>query len=132
MTAAKEMGMGEPYFVGGVNPPRSYDDLELEIDPYSMERTTEALQQRRAMEAFQIIANVASAMPTMPYVNWTALLDKMGDALNMPDLSNLVDSEMLQQMVQQQQEQTEMEQVSAQTAPQEMSSEQAAAQGMGM
>tara|TARA_R100000700_G_C3178007_1_gene153491 strand:- start:811 stop:2550 length:1740 start_codon:yes stop_codon:yes gene_type:complete len=130
--AAKEMGMGEPYFVGGMNPPQSYDDIELEIDPYSMERTTEALQQRRAMEAFQIIANVASAMPTMPYVNWNALLDKMGDALNMPDLSTLVDSEMLQQMIQQQQEQAQMEQISAQTAPQEMSSEQAAAQGMGM
>tara|TARA_R100000808_G_scaffold22508_1_gene48983 strand:+ start:7023 stop:8747 length:1725 start_codon:yes stop_codon:yes gene_type:complete len=115
--AAAALGVAEPWFVGGSSPDSPYSDLELEIESYSMERTTESLQQRRAMEAFQIIANVASAMPQMPYVNWNSLLDKMGDALNMPDLSGLVDTEMLMAMMQQQQQQEqqqmEMEQINA-------------------
>jgi len=136
--ASKELGMPEPYFVGGTDPSSRFSDLELELEAYSMERTTEALQQRRAMEAFQIIANVASAMPQMPYVDWGGLLDKMGDALNMPDLSSLVDSQMLQQMMQQQQQeaqamqQMEAEQVSAQTPEEEMASERAVAGQIGI
>jgi hypothetical protein len=114
--AAASSGVEEPWFVGGSSPDSPYSDLELEIESYSMERTTEALQQRRAMEAFQIIANVASAMPQMPFVNWNSLLDKMGDALNMPDLSGLVDTEMLAQMMQEQQQQQEQQMAMEQMA----------------
>lgn len=106
--AAKDLGMEEPYYVGGVTEEEtgtSYNDLELEIDAYSMERTSESLRQRRTMEAFQLISNVAQAMPQMPYVKWGDLLDKLGDAMNMPDLSEMIDEQMMQEMVQQQQEQ---------------------------
>ena len=136
--AAQDLGLPEPYFMGGMDPSSRFSDLELELEAYSMERTTESLQQRRAMEAFQIISNVASAMPQMPYVDWGGLLDKMGDALNMPDLSSLVDSQMLQQMMQQQQQeaqamqQMEAEQVSAQTPEEEMASERAVAGQIGI
>jgi len=116
--AAQALGMGEPMFVGGAMPGSRFEDLELEIEAYSMERTNEALQQRRAMEAFQVITNVAQAMPAMPYVDWGKLLDKLGDAMNMPDLSELVDEQALAQMIQQQQQQQEQmmqQQVAAQT-----------------
>ena len=106
--AAKDLGMEEPYYVGGVTEEEtgtSYNDLELEIDAYSMERTSESLRQRRTMEAFQLISNVAQSMPQMPYVKWGDLLDKLGDAMNMPDLSEMIDEQMMQEMVQQQQEQ---------------------------
>ena len=106
--AAKDLGMEEPYYVGGVTAEEtgsSYNDLELEIDAYSMERTSESLKQRRSMEAFQLISNVAQSMPQMPYVKWGDLLDKLGDAMNMPDLSEMIDEQMMQEMVQQQQEQ---------------------------
>ena len=57
------------------------------------------------MEAFQLISNVAQAMPAMPYVRWGELLDKLGDAMNMPDLSELVDEQAMQEMLEQQQQQ---------------------------
>ena len=106
--AAEDLGLQEPYYVGGEIPGQtggSYDDLELEIDSYSMERTDETLQQRRAMEAFQVISSVAATMPQAPYVAWDALLSQIGDALNMPHLGELIDQNMLQGMVQQQQAQ---------------------------
>ena len=106
--AGKDLGMAEPYYVGGILPEEtgnSFHDLELEIDAYSMERTSESLRQRRTMEAFQLISNVAQAMPAMPYVRWGELLDKLGDAMNMPDLSELVDEQAMQEMLEQQQQQ---------------------------
>ena len=106
--AAKDLGMVEPYYVGGVTQEEtgmSFNDLELEIDAYSMERTSESLRQRRTMEAFQLVSNIAQAMPGMPYVKWGELLDKLGDAMNMPDLSELIDEQAMQEMVQQQQQQ---------------------------
>ena len=102
--AADQLGMGEPWFVGGMDDSGSFDDLELEVDAYSMERVNEGLRQHRAMEAFQIITHVASAMPQMPYVDWNGMLNKLGDSMNMPDLSGLIDSEMLGQLMQQQQQ----------------------------
>lgn len=106
--AAKDLGMAEPYYIGGVTAEQSgesFNDLELEIDAYSMERTSEALKQRRTVEAFQLVSSIAQAMPQMPYVRWGDLLDKLGDAMNMPDLSELVDEEAMQEMLQQQQQQ---------------------------
>ena len=68
-----------------------FSELALEIEPMSTERTTQAMQQRRMMEVFQLVANVAQLVPQMPYVRWQELLNKMGDALNIPDLGNLID-----------------------------------------
>ena len=99
--AAQQMGMGEPYFQGGGEPPSSYDDIELEVDAYSMERTNEAMQQRRALEALQVVSNVAAAMPQAPYVNWEALLKQVGDSMNMPGMAQLIDKQALVQMQQQ-------------------------------
>jgi BarA-like signal transduction histidine kinase len=99
--AAQQMGMGEPYFQGGGEPPASYDDIELEVDAYSMERTNEAMQQRRALEALQVVSNVAAAMPQAPYVNWEALLKQVGDSMNMPGMAQLIDKQALVQMQQQ-------------------------------
>jgi len=116
--AAQGMGMGEPYFQGGGEPPASYDDIELEVDAYSMERTNEVLQQRRALETLQVVSNVAAAMPQAPYVNWEAMLKQVGDSMNMPGMAQLIDRQALAQMQQQaaMQQQVEMmaEQASAQ------------------
>tara|TARA_R110001583_G_scaffold104488_2_gene251865 strand:+ start:2001 stop:3206 length:1206 start_codon:yes stop_codon:yes gene_type:complete len=120
--SAQELGMGEPFFQGGGQPPESFDDIELEVDSYSMERTNEAMQQRRAMETLQIVSNVASAMPQAPYVDWERLLKQVGDSLNMPDMANLIDRQALNQM---QQQSAMAEQMSAM-------SDQAAAETGGM
>ena len=116
---AQQIGMGEPYFQGGGQPPASYDDIEIEVDVYSMERTNEVLQQRRALEALQVVSNVAGAMPQAPYVNWEALLKQVGDSMNMPGMASLIDRNALMQM----QQQAMMQQQA------EINSQQADAQG---
>jgi hypothetical protein len=100
-SAAQGLEMGEPFFQGGGVEPNSYDDVELEVDAYSMERTNEALKQRRSLEALQVVSNVASAMQQAPYVNWEALLKQVGDSMNMPGMASLIDRQILEQMQQQ-------------------------------
>lgn len=68
-----------------------FAQLALEIEPMSMERSTEGMAQRRALELFQLVLQVGQAIPMMPYVRWDELLEKMGDALNVPDLADLID-----------------------------------------
>lgn len=86
----------DPLFRGGNPAPGSglsFDDLELEIEPYSMERTTEGLQQKRASELFAIVQQAAQMVPMAPWVNWKQLLDIVGDAYNTPYLGDIVDVE---------------------------------------
>ena len=78
---------GNLLYVGGY----TFDDLELDIEPYSMERTSEAVQQRRMQEAVLVATQIAPLIPQLPYVRWKKLLDLIGDTINVPDLSEMVD-----------------------------------------
>ena len=101
MEGQKALGIEEPWLVGGDHDPESgatFDDLELEIEPHSMERSTEGTHSRRIMEMYQILMQTAPAIPQMPFVNWSELLERLGDALNIEDLSSLIDVEMAAQM----------------------------------
>ncbi len=92
--AAESMGMVEPWFKGGIEREgsgASYDDLELEIEPYSMTRTTEGLQQKRTMEMVQMVTSMAPMIPQMPWVNWREVMKKLGNALNFPELEDVID-----------------------------------------
>tara|TARA_R100000458_G_scaffold52515_1_gene54074 strand:+ start:1155 stop:2999 length:1845 start_codon:yes stop_codon:yes gene_type:complete len=92
--AANELGMTDPWLVGGSHEEDSgatFDDLELEIEPYSMERTTEGQQQRRAMEVLELITNISPMIPQAPYINWAELFTMLGDAMNVPKLEQLID-----------------------------------------
>tara|TARA_R110002020_G_scaffold86977_1_gene214655 strand:- start:219 stop:2021 length:1803 start_codon:yes stop_codon:yes gene_type:complete len=108
--AAEEMGIPEPIFVGGLQREvtgATYADLELEIDTFSMQKSNEPLLQRRAMDSMNLIIQSAQIMADTPFIDWDTLLKKLGDAMNVPELGELIDREMLMQMVQQQQEQEE-------------------------
>ena len=101
--AEREMGIEEPWLVGGDHDPdgnSSFDDLELEIDPYSMERTTEGTHQRRTLDMYNLVLQAAPMIPQMPFINWKEVFSKLGDALNQPDLGSLVDVDMAMAMAQ--------------------------------
>ncbi len=92
--AAEEMQMQEPWFKGGDEAEgsgASFDDLELEIEPYSMERTSEGLQQRRTMEMVQLVSDIAPLMPQTPWVDWKQIFKHLGDSMNFPELDSIVD-----------------------------------------
>ena len=103
MFAAQGRQEQEAVFYGGVQPGQeewSYFDLELEIEPYSMEEVNEAVLQKRMETAFAIVAQVAQAIPQMPYVNWPELLDDYFAALNIPDGRKYINFDMLAQFMQ--------------------------------
>jgi hypothetical protein len=82
----------DPWFVGGQHGGESgasFDDLELEIEAYSMERSDEGLNQRRRLQAFQMVLAIAPIAAQTPWIDWAELLDMTGDALNLPELGAL-------------------------------------------
>ena len=97
LEGAADLGLENPWLVGG-DPDResgaTFEDLELDIEPYSMERTSEGNHQRRIMEMFQLIMNTAPMVPQMPYINWKDLFSKLGDALNIPAMADIVNVDM--------------------------------------
>ena len=105
--AAEAMGQPEPWWVGGVQTMMTgerFEDLEMEVEAYSMERTNEALMQKRAMETLQIVTQSAPMMMQMPFLDWDSLLKIVGDAMNMPELGELINKEEMQQFIQAQQQ----------------------------
>ena len=94
----------EPWYVGG-NPQMgsgaTFEDLDLDIEPYSMERTSEQLQQKRLMELTNIIGQVLPAAMQAP-INLRELFNLLGNFANVPELSKVVNipaAEMLQAMM---------------------------------
>jgi len=100
--AAEALGLPEPWFKGGMLDEGSgatFDDLELEIEPYSMERTSEGLQQKRTMEVAQLLMSIGQAAPMMPFIDWKQVLEWVGDSHNFPELKDVLDPEVLAQVV---------------------------------
>ena len=107
-----------PYFEGGGHDDEEgygFEDLELEIEPYSMERASEGMAQKRAMEMHSLILNTLPAMQQFPDYPWLDHFQKIGNAMNTPDLPELVRPELLQRLAQDLQR---MQQTQAQAAKQ--------------
>lgn len=96
---AASIGQMDPVFVGGLKV-GAYEDLQIDIDTYSMERTSEMLAQKRAVEVFQVVTTAAQGMPSMPWVRWKDLLGFLGDAQNVPQMADFIDEQAMQQMQQ--------------------------------
>ena len=92
-------------------------EMTLDVQAYSMERTSEALQQRRAVELMQIIGNVGQQATQMPFIDWERMMSVVGDALNMPDMADILNVDELKRMTEQaqqaQQQQAAMQQEQA-------------------
>lgn len=98
---AEQMGMAEPWFFGGLDgEDASFDDIELELDVYSMERTNEPLMQRNVTEALKLLIEIAQIAPTTPWLRLKEALAPVADVFNMPQLLTAIDEEMLGAMTQ--------------------------------
>lgn len=98
--AVEELGMDpgtELMFQGGGNEDGDYsfEDLELEIEPFSMERASEGLAQKRALEMHSMLLNSLTLMQQFPDYPWKDHFAKVGNAMNAPDMSELIDTEFL-------------------------------------
>lgn len=103
--AAKELA-GDPgvdlLFQGGDQGDESgfsFDDLELEIEAFSMERTDEGLLARRMAEMDQLVLSVAPIMPQVPWVDWKQYFYARGQMSNWPDLGKIVDPDLAAQFM---------------------------------
>ena len=67
-----------------------FDAYAIRVSTYSLERSSEALQQKRALELLQLVMQVGQAIPAMPFVKWDRLLEMIGDQLNMPSLREII------------------------------------------
>lgn len=82
----------EPWFQGGIEGDgsgASFRDLDLEIEAYSMERTSESVQMKRGMEVTQIVTQLLPAAMQAP-VNLQELMNFLGDVTNIPDLAKII------------------------------------------
>ena len=82
-----------------------FDDLDFDIEAMSMERVSEQMVQRRALEMMQVIGNLSQAVVQAPHVKWKEVMSLVGDAMNIPNLQDLIDTDAAQQQAQQMQQQ---------------------------
>ena len=105
LDAMRELGVDEDdllMFQGGGHEGSDYsfEDLELEIEPYSMERASEGLAQKRALEMHSMILNSLQLMQVFPDYPWKDHFNKIGNAMNAPDMAELVDQALLDRLAQ--------------------------------
>ena len=98
--AMMQLGEIDPIFTGG-DVDGDYDDLLMTIDPYSMERTSEVVLQRRAIEVVQLIGNIAPLFAQAPWVDWPSVMAMLGQTMNIPSLGSIIDLEKAAQAMQQ-------------------------------
>lgn len=91
---------GEPWYQGGVPDEMSgysFKDLDLDIEPYSMERTSEMQQQRRMMELVQIVTQILPSAMQAP-VDLQAMMNAVANMANVPELARIVDIKAAKQL----------------------------------
>lgn len=90
-------------FLGGVQPGQedfSFDDLELEIEPYSMEIVDQATLQRTMQQVFATLTAALPLMLQFPFANWPQILDDYFESVNIPDGRKYIDWPKLEEMIQ--------------------------------
>ena len=102
-TAGPASGDGsEMWFDGGDHDPESgytFEDLEVAIEVYSMERVNEGMMQQRSLQAFTLVAQVAPLIPQTPFVRWDWLFEKLGESFNMDGFAQVIDMQGAQSMM---------------------------------
>lgn len=97
--------MTDGIFLGGRQPGEekfNFFNLELDIEPMSMEYMDEGLQRQQVMQVFQLVIQVAPTIPQLPYLNWRALFNDLFESMNIKDGNKYIDFDKVEMMVQQQ------------------------------
>ena len=95
---------GEPAedvtYYGGIDSKEEADwffSLGIEIEPYSMGQTSEALEQQRLLQLMNLLAVLLPMMAQYPFALWEDLLETIGEMMNIPNLADYFDPQVLQQ-----------------------------------
>ena len=96
--ASEFFGMPQAEFRGGIYGDERFEDLELEIEPYSMERVNEALMQRRGIEMTELAIKAGPVMPLTPQIDWKFLFQNMGDRMNDSQFGRVIKADVAEQM----------------------------------
>ena len=81
----------------GGNPIEEFEDIQLKIEAYSMQRVDSVTLQARGRDQFQLLVESAPVMATTPWIKWPELLDQVGEPLNMKGLGDVLDEQVLRQ-----------------------------------
>ncbi len=76
----------------------TWEDYDLEIEPYSMGRTSEATTQRRAMDWANFLVTMAPMIPQLPYIRWQEVIRMVGEAMNQDNAETMINWAMLAMM----------------------------------
>lgn len=68
----------------------TFDDLELEIEFYTMARMSQAMQMRQAEVTYRLAAESAQLIVQNPHIDWPALYDMQGQAVGIPNLGDII------------------------------------------
>ena len=77
-----------------------FDDLDLDIEAMSMERVSDMVLQKRSLEMLQLIGTLSQQVLAAPHVKWREVMSMVGDAMNIPNLADLIDQARVMQMQQ--------------------------------
>jgi hypothetical protein len=71
------------------------DRMALTIEPYSMERTPEGIQQHQLTTTMGLLTTMVPLMGQAPYMRWKAICRQVGDMANLPGFDGYLDEELL-------------------------------------
>ena len=103
----KRYGLSRPAYAGGPHSQTEnlrFDQLALDIQPYSLERVDPIVMQGRVQQVGQIILSTLPARMSTPWFNWKLFDAQLARAHNFSWLEELVDENKLQQFIQAQQQ----------------------------
>lgn len=99
--AAEDFNMEEPWFHGGLqgkDSDASYEDLELEIEAFSMQRSDEQSVKANSQAGIAFILETAALRSQLPFVDWDGIDEIAASVFNLPNLPGLIDNEAALQM----------------------------------
>lgn len=98
--AEDAFGIQDPVFLGGTFEEGSgatFDDLGLEL-----EATPAGAAQQRALQAYQMVPQVAAALIQLPHLKGRVYLKGWAEAMGVPEIEQMIDYDVLAQLQQQQ------------------------------